>query len=332
MREQGDIPCNPRAGKKQAGRTGTGAKARAMTGKDLAMADHASDFRFFRTGRALALAAAVALTGCEEGAQNPFAFLKSDVAPGQAAESEDGATTKLVERDVEAPEVFQTTDKGLWDGRPSLGGVWVAHPDVKEPERVIIRNTENSKFVIGALFRRERSNPGPAIQVSSDAAAALGMLAGAPAELNVTALRREAQPAAGETPEDPETPTGDLTAPGAVETGAVETTALDPADTPDAPDADATAAEPAVPTPPVQPSSLDKPYIQIGIFSVEQNARDTATAMRQNGMIATVTKQSTQGKPFWRVTVGPAATKSERSALLRKIKGVGFEDAYPVTN
>ncbi|MEM9911268.1 MAG: SPOR domain-containing protein [Pseudomonadota bacterium] len=100
-------------------------------------------------------------------------------------------SVSLIERDVEAPDVFQVTDKGLWDGRPSLGGVWVAHPEVDKPERVIIRNTENSEFVIGALFRRERDNPGPVLMVSSDAAAELGMLAGAPAQLNVTALRRE---------------------------------------------------------------------------------------------------------------------------------------------
>ena len=86
---------------------------------------------------------------------------------------------------------FQSPKHGLWDGRPSLGGVWVAHPDVTDPERVIIRNQANGKFVIGALFRRERDNPGPRLQVSSDAAAALEMLAGAPSTLNVTALRRE---------------------------------------------------------------------------------------------------------------------------------------------
>jgi rare lipoprotein A len=48
------------------------------------------------------------------------------------------------ERDVEAPEVFDVTDEGLWDGRPSLGGVWVAHPDATDPERVMIRNTETA--------------------------------------------------------------------------------------------------------------------------------------------------------------------------------------------
>ena len=109
---------------------------------------------------------------------------------------------------------------GLWDGRPSLGGVWVAHPDVNEPERVIIRNAANSKFVIGALFRRERENPGPAFQVSSDAAAALGMLAGAPAQLNVTALRREEAPA--------ETPAEEAAAEPLDDPAAIETSSLDP--------------------------------------------------------------------------------------------------------
>ena len=101
---------------------------------------------------------------------------------------------RTVEQDVEAPDVFSVTEAGLWDGRPSLGGVWVAHPDVKDPERVIIRNQDNGKFVVGALFRREREIPGPRLQISSDAAAALGILAGSPSQLNVTALRREEVP------------------------------------------------------------------------------------------------------------------------------------------
>lgn len=281
--------------------------------------------------RALAGAAvAITLSGCQ-GLQdvNPFKA-KPETA---AASNGETASVRLVERDVEAPEVFQVTDQGLWDGRPSLGGVWVAHPDVKEPERVIIRNTANSKFVIGALFRRERANPGPVIQVSSDAAAALGMLAGAPAQLNVTALRREAAPEA--TP-DP--------AAEALATEEIESSSLDPiagaaAAIEDA-ESDAATGTVAVPKPnaprpaatPVQTSSLEKPFIQIGIFSVEQNAKNTATAMRQAGMVPTVIEQNSQGKTFWRVVVGPAATKSERSALLKKIKGVGFDDAYPVTN
>jgi len=275
------------------------------------------------------------VSGCDETGQFNNPFTASD-RTAAAAGTTDSASVKLVERDVEAPDVFQVTDMGLWDGRPSLGGVWVAHPDVKEPERVIIRNNENSKFVIGALFRRERENPGPVLQVSSDAAAALGMLAGAPSQLNVTALRREEAPdptAAAPAPE------GELDAP-----DAVEETALDPVD----PVAGAAAAlddvestneiQPAAATPETTPkprpaaSPLERPFIQIGIFSIEQNARNTATAMRQAGMVPVVKEQSSQGKTFWRVIVGPAGSKSERSVLLKKIKGVGFDDAYPVTN
>ena len=78
--------------------------------------------------------------------------------------------------------------------------------------------------------------------------------------------------------------------------------------------------------------TLDKPFIQIGIFSVEQNAKNTATAMRQAGMVPTVKKQSSSGKTFWRVVVGPAQNKDERATLLKKIKGTGFSDAYAVTH
>lgn len=288
-------------------------------------------------------AAMLLLAGCEEGAPS---WLKPDRAGQSSAQgtAPARASVRLVERDVEAPDAFQVTDMGLWDGRPSLGGVWVAHPDVKEPERVIIRSTSGSKFVIGALFRRARDIPGPALQVSSDAAAALGMLAGSPVQLNVTALRREeAKENSPEPDTDPEE-AATLAAP-----SEIEATALDPvagaaaaidaaeasASTASAPQAIAAAAPPPSPasTPaPARVSGLDKPFIQIGIFSVEENARNTATAMRQAGMVPTVLEQNSQGKVFWRVIVGPATNASERSALLKKIQGIGFEDAYAVTN
>ncbi|KUJ79281.1 SPOR domain-containing protein [Ruegeria profundi] len=92
---------------------------------------------------------------------------------------------------IEAPDVFNVAEAGLWDGRPSLGGIWVAHPDVTQPERVVIKNTTNNKSVNGALFRRERNLPGPALQLSSAAAEELGILAGAPTKIEVVALRRK---------------------------------------------------------------------------------------------------------------------------------------------
>ena len=161
-----------------------------------------------------------ALAGCEEG------FNLQEPSVDETA-SEDADNTNRFElfpeanasgqRDVEAPEVFQLTEAGLWDGRPSLGGVWVAHPDVSQPERVLVRNTANNKTVTGALFRRERNLPGPALQVSSSAAAQLGMLAGAPTRIEVVALRREevapVPPPIAESPSDTSAETAETDTP-----------------------------------------------------------------------------------------------------------------------
>lgn len=127
------------------------------------------------------LATAGVLMGCVEGSGTGSGTTS---APAVPAKSGTGA-------DIEAPEVFQTTDSALWDGRPSLGGIWVASPNATDPERVVMFNPATGKSVTGALFRRERDNPGPTLQMSSDAAEALGMLAGQPTQIQVTALRRE---------------------------------------------------------------------------------------------------------------------------------------------
>lgn len=350
------------------------------------------------------LLSATLLSACAEGPD--FAFLQPKDKPEASEEKQASKSpTPLEERDVEAPDVFSSEEAGLWDGRPSLGGVWVAHPDVSDPERVVIRNNANGKEVIGALFRRERDIPGPRLQASSDAAVALGMLAGAPVELNVVALRREAvQPEPTSEPQQTEV------AEAVPAAEAVEETPLDPiagaaaaieaseekpetevasateiAQAPEASDVNAAVAEAvtapekkqrkgwfgaglfaknqskdvgaplsalkpederlasatpvavttdAAPAPRPEPrrSNLDKPFIQIGIFSVEDNAERAAGQMRSAGMVPTVYAQSSNGKKFWRVVVGPAQTKSERSKLIKQIQGVGFSDAYAVTN
>jgi cell division septation protein DedD len=357
------------------------------------------------------------LAGCEEGAK-PLGFLGAPAdggaTAGTAAAAGGESALTLVERDVEAPSVFDVTDEGLWDGRPSLGGVWVAHSTVSDPERVIIRNTANGKSVIGALFRREQANPGPALQVSSDAAIALEMLAGQPAELTVVALRREevdrpvpaeaedidtatddagAEPVAegaaassdGEAPApaldpvaaaasaaidkaegvvpaegeaalatdtakaapaplkpcpfwrkkkceaeraaalaggetaDAGAPLDDTAPEGGADAGAIESATLD-----------APAADGAIPATAAAAGELKRPFVQIGIFSVQENAQRAADQMRAAGMQAQVKTDQSQGKTFWRVIVGPAASVAERDALAAKVKGIGYPDAYPV--
>jgi cell division septation protein DedD len=272
-----------------------------------------------RKGYAFAVVGSLALlAGCTDGGMPDFLKGQQRSEVGQGL-----GVSQTSERDVEAPEVFQAKEAGLWDGRPSLGGVWVAHPNVKDPERVIVRNETNGKFVIAALFRREREAPGPRLQVSSDAAAALGILAGQPTNLDVVALRRE------------EVVVDAPAVPAAVD---VDAQALDPVAEVASAAIDAVAAAPiASPKPKPKPaakpakSSLSKPYVQLGLFSVEQNAKNTAADMRKRGMVPTIKTQQFKGKTFYRVLVGPAQTKSEVSSLLKTIKAAGFADAYAVS-
>ncbi|MDG2340540.1 MAG: SPOR domain-containing protein [Paracoccaceae bacterium] len=249
----------------------------------------------------------------------------------QPTERPTETTVTVIEQEVEAPEVFHAVETGLWDGRPSLGGIWVAHPDTLDPEQVIIRNTSNGKFVIGSLFIRERAVPGPRLQVSSDAAVALGLLAGQPVELSVTALRkREIELAPATEPEQTVTPievvAEAIEKPTSDDTGA-QAPNLRPLEQP----IELTETPGPEPVAPAQASTLAKPYIQIGIFGVEANALNTATAMRTDGILPTVKEYKANGKTFWRVLVGPAANTAERKALLAKVREKGFADAYFVS-
>ena len=274
-----------------------------------------------RLGLVAALGAAAFLAGCNT--PEDFAMFGAPSATPQET------TVTVIEQEVEAPEVFHVTETGLWDGRPSLGGIWVAHPDTVDPEQVIIRNVSNGKFVIGSLFIRERALPGPRLQVSSDSAEALGILAGQPTELSVTALRkREVQLAPATLPE----PTEDLIA------EVQEASTEEPEESTAAPQMRPTETTVAItetvteaPTT-TQTSTLEKPYIQIGIFGVEANARNTAESMRQDGILPTIKEYTSRGKTFWRVLVGPAANVAERRALLAKVREKGFADAYFVTH
>lgn len=365
------------------------------------------------------------------------------------------APARAVDRDIPAPEVFDITESGLWDGRPSLGGVWVAHPTARDPERVIIRNAQSGEEVIGALFRRERENPGPRFQISSEAAQALGILAGQPATLTVTALRLQridptpaALPAAASAEEAPvERAAAEAPAPAPAAVAAAPTPSGPPQDVvaitsvdpePERPrgfrglfrrDAPAAGAEPGIsatalapiapvaepaasvapvpvpvpvaavsqpvpsaatsapmastpllsdegaaqprerrglrdlfrrqpaeapadptpiplpeptagqaapvperaPAPPVaSAAALSRPFVQIGIFSVEDNATRASAQMRAAGLPAEIRPGRAGEREFWRVVVGPAADGATHAEQLRQVRGLGFADAYAV--
>lgn len=255
------------------------------------------------------------LTACEEG-----------TGPAPVAQVPSDGTT--IEQDVERPDIFSVSEKALWDGRPSLGGVWVAYPGDIEPERVLITNVENGQTVIGAMFRRERENPGPRIQMSSDAASALGVLAGAPTEISIVVLKRETIEILPEpVVEDTETEElGELVEETLADLPVGAGTPVD-AVTPPVPRApEATLAIVAEPAP-AGPIPA-KPYIQIGTFSSEQNAKDLVTILGNEGVIAEIRTDDTGERTLYRVVSGPASTAAERDERLRIIKSLGFTDAF----
>ncbi|WP_322889497.1 MULTISPECIES: SPOR domain-containing protein [unclassified Yoonia] len=286
-----------------------------------------------------ALCGAFALAACGEDGGFGASGARNDSTMNVVGQSRGPVRTQ---QDVERPDVFSVTDRGLWDGRPSLGGIWVAHPDVRDPERVVIRNPANGQSTVGALFRRERENPGPALQVSSDAAEELGLLAGAPAELSVVALRRVEIEVAPPPPED----TGEVE--GLAAPAAIEASPLDPVDV--TADAAATVTDTATtlsdqgpvevvlpPAPvasaegaaPVASTSLpEAPIAQIGVFSLRANADGAAAALTAAGFGASVINLEAGGRTVWRVVAGPVP---DQEALAR-IRALGFVDAFVMTS
>jgi hypothetical protein len=109
------------------------------------------------------------------------------------------------EGDVLAPESYSLRAEGLWDGTPSLGGVWVAHAEVEEPARVRISLPDGGAAVTGSLFRMPPGEDGPELLVSSEAARALGLSPGEPALLEVVGLRPPA-PSPPSPPDDEDEP------------------------------------------------------------------------------------------------------------------------------
>ena len=296
----------------------------------------------------------VPLAACEPRTGNTPTITAAGFKGNDAAPA---TTIRLIDHDIEAPEVFQTSDKRLWGGRPLLGGVRVASSVAKNPERVIVYDPANGKFVIGGLCHQDVSCPGSKLQLSSDAADALGMIAGQPATVTVKALRRKE---AGKPNPDVTKPLLDANLPVAgTEVATTDAAAIAKADplagkpvavkpvaaVPSVPPrpgtkrvvtaaatpvASATGAKPialagpAAPVGPANPAALGK-LIQIGIFSVEANAKRASDILTKAGVASTIFAETSHGKPLWSVTARGNA------ALLTKIKAAGFADAYTLS-
>ena len=79
-------------------------------------------------------------------------------------------------------------------------------------------------------------------------------------------------------------------------------------------------------------TKLSKPFIQVGIFGVQDNAKKTKDKMSKLNLPVNILDFQIKGKPYWRVVAGPASTSDSRKNMLKDIKSAGFTDAYYVSN
>ena len=79
-------------------------------------------------------------------------------------------------------------------------------------------------------------------------------------------------------------------------------------------------------------TKLSKPFIQVGIFSIQNNANKTKDQMLQLKLPVNIFDFQIKRKPYWRVVAGPADTLDSRKNMLNLIKSAGFKDAYFVSN
>ena len=108
--------------------------------------------------------------------------LQSAIATAQSATT----VSPLLEP---APGVLDLKGKAVWDGRPTLRGIWIAHPEAGAPVRVRIVNTRTGKAADGALFRREATLAKTNVLISAEAARAIGMVPDQPDEVRIVAIQ-----------------------------------------------------------------------------------------------------------------------------------------------
>jgi cell division septation protein DedD len=91
----------------------------------------------------------------------------------------------------------------------------------------------------------------------------------------------------------------------------------------------------AVP-PPLVPATIPveraprRPFVQLGRFTVEANARNAALRLAEAGLPARAIPE--RGSAAWRLLLGPAATRAEQARLLQEAVAQGFADAYLVAS
>ena len=92
----------------------------------------------------------------------------------------------------EKPKILDIAATVIWDGSQTLGGNWVSHPNIKSPERVLIKNITNGKSVVGGVLQQTKNFNKGLTAISSDAAKALRISKNKETEIHIVAVRETA--------------------------------------------------------------------------------------------------------------------------------------------
>jgi hypothetical protein len=87
------------------------------------------------------------------------------------------------------PSLFQAEARTLWDGLPSMGGAWVAHPAAGAAMMVEATNLDTGRSLRLPMLRISERAGRPPIQMSADAALRLGMAPGRLTPVRLIGLR-----------------------------------------------------------------------------------------------------------------------------------------------
>jgi cell division protein FtsN len=113
-------------------------------------------------------------------------------------------------------------------------------------------------------------------------------------------------------------------------TGHVSVAPLDGGSAPAA--AEPATAQAAPAAAPAASGGIRFPFVQAASFGTEENAKAAADRLNAGGVQALVSRTTTAsgGNVKWRVLAGPLGSAAEQAAVLEKVKGLGFRDAYLV--
>ncbi|MEO0343595.1 MAG: SPOR domain-containing protein [Pseudomonadota bacterium] len=274
-----------------------------------------------------------ALMGCEDLGLNINEPRANTQAPTQP--------TRILRGEVERPDIFNQEGAAIWDGRPALGGQWVASTQTRDLERVRVTNLENGEVIEAALFKIEPGTPGPGLILSSDAAQALEIVPGTPTQIKIVALREAERVQSA--PIETEATSGSTT--NADPTGAQSNDNADSATsnaplntaipTPRGPSpevarrntAGTSALEEAVVEPAATQQTAD-PVLEIAAFKTEAEADTALSQLKVAGLNAQKTQKRGLLNTRWVIFAGPFDTPEELIAARKAATEAGFDEAF----